>query len=485
MPLFRRLPVFIITLVLVVSPLISLAGPILRLSAPPLGERWYSVSMNDARVGFAHLKISETGSGYEIFSEGSVKMVVLGFSREAVTRETYLVDRDLSLRSFTVEQTIDGSPMILRGNVSGKGVKLVTESAGNRQEKTLKLKGKLLPPPALNLYPPMQGAAPGKQYRVQMLDVEAVKIKEVKIQVIGVETLDNVKESIHLRNDLYSFVDNDIWLDPAGNTIRESVRDGLIVTRLEDARSATRFIAEAALSKMDLILDFSLVKVDTPIENPAAMKKLVVALSGFPAAIPVLQGAAQKAERLADGSVRFTLESSPYTANAPAAAYDKTAYAPYLETSRRILADNPEIIATKAEVVAAETEPLKIVEKLTHWVATTVKGTVTDSQSPLETLESRSGNCQSHTRLYTSLARAAGIPTRFVSGLVYAPGQGFLYHSWAESFVGEWLAVDPTFGQVPVDASHIKLVEGDSPDDMSALAAVVGKLKAKVIEQKY
>ena len=124
-------------------------------------------------------------------------------------------------------------------------------------------------------------------------------------------------------------------------------------------------------------------------------------------------------------------------------------------------------------------------EKLTHWVATTVKGTVTDSQSPLETLESRSGNCQSHTRLYTSLARAAGIPTRFVSGLVYAPGQGFLYHSWAESFVGEWLAVDPTFGQVPVDASHIKLVEGDSPDDMSALAAVVGKLKAKVIEQKY
>jgi transglutaminase-like putative cysteine protease len=331
----------------------------------------------------------------------------------------------------------------------------------------------------------MQGAAPGKQYRVQMLDVEAVKIKEVKIQVIGVETLDGVKESIHLRNDLYSFVDNDIWLDPAGNTIRESVREGLIVTRLEDARSAGRFIAEAALSKMDMVLDFSLVKVATPIENPAAMKKLVVALSGIPAAIPLLQGAAQKAERLADGSVRFTLESSPYTTNAPAAAYDKTAYAPYLKTSGRILADNPEIIARKTEVVATETEPLKIVEKLTHWVATTVKGTVTDSQSPLETLESRSGNCQSHTRLYASLARAAGIPTRFVSGLVYAPGQGFLYHSWAESFVGEWLAVDPTFGQVPVDASHIKLIEGDSADDMSALAAMVGKLKAKVIEQSY
>ena len=249
MSLLRRLPLFIITLVLVVSPLISLAGPIPRLSAPPLGERWYSVSMNDARVGFTHLKISETGNGYEIISEGSVKLVVLGFSREATTRETYLVDRDLSLRSFTVEQTIDGSPMKLHGNVSGKGVKLVLETAGNKQEKTLKLKGKLLPPPALNLYPPMQGAAPGKKYRVQMLDVEAVKIKEVKIQVIGIETLESVKECIHLRNDLYSFVDNDIWLDPAGNTIRESVRDGLIVTRLEDARSAVD-VARSAVARL-------------------------------------------------------------------------------------------------------------------------------------------------------------------------------------------------------------------------------------------
>jgi len=51
--------------------------------------------------------------------------------------------------------------------------------------------------------------------------------------------------------------------------------------------------------------------------------------------------------------------------------------------------------------------------------------------------------------------------------------------------VGEWLAVDPTFGQVPVDASHIKLIEGDSPDDMSALAAMVGKLKATVLEKNY
>ena len=38
---------------------------------------------------------------------------------------------------------------------------------------------------------------------------------------------------------------------------------------------------------------------------------------------------------------------------------------------------------------------------------------------------------------------------------------------------------------IPLLPGHIKLVEGDSPEDMSLLAGVVGKLKARVIEQKY
>ena len=50
---------------------------------------------------------------------------------------------------------------------------------------------------------------------------------------------------------------------------------------------------------------------------------------------------------------------------------------------------------------------------------------------------------------------------------------------------GEWMAVDPTFGQVPADATHIKLVEGDSPEEMAAIAGIVGKITARVVEQRY
>ena len=137
-------------------------------------------------------------------------------------------------------------------------------------------------------------------------------------------------------------------------------------------------------------------------------------------------------------------------------------------------------------VTGDEKDPYRIIELITRWVASNIEGTVIDSQSPVETLKSRKGNCQSHARLYTSLARAAGVPSRFVSGLVWMPDKGFLYHSWAESFVaGIWLPVDPTFGQVPADLTHIRMFDGDTPDDVAPLARVIGRLKARITSQEY
>jgi transglutaminase-like putative cysteine protease len=82
--------------------------------------------------------------------------------------------------------------------------------------------------------------------------------------------------------------------------------------------------------------------------------------------------------------------------------------------------------------------------------------------------------------LYTAMARAAGIPTKMVGGIVYMEGMGFLYHSWAESYIGRWIAVDPTFNQVGVDAAHIKLVEGHDWTSLLPLGKVVGQVKIKI-----
>jgi len=468
---------------LLLAPLAASARAFAPLSGPPSGERWFGIYFNDERTGFAHLKISEVPAGYLVESDSSVKMSGFGFSREASARESYEVNRDLSLRSFEVSQTIDGSPMKLSGQVGEKALRVTTETKGSSRAKTLPLKGRVYPPAVLNLYPLMQKVTAGKKFRVTMFDPEAVALKEVRITALGFETFER-QDVLHLRNNLYPFVDNDIWVDFSGNTLRESVRDGWIETKAEKADDARVFLAEAALSKKELLLDFGQVPLDKPLEHPATLHSLTVELSGFAENLPLISDSVQKAERLDGTTVRFTVEAgTPPVVSSPQDA-ELAEPQQYLEATDRILTDNPVIVQRTQEILAESKDPRHMVETLVSWVAENITESSTATQTPLETLEKRSGNSQSHARLYLSLARAAGIPTRFVSGLVSVDGKGFLYNSWAESYVGFWLPVDPTFGEVPANASHIKLAEGDRPGDLAPLADLVGKIRARVVDFK-
>lgn len=485
MHLIRRF-VHLIILCAIFFPCLSVsAEPIAPLAAPPLGERWFIITMGDERTGFAHTSIREKSGGYEVSCESGARMVVLGFSREASSRETYLVNRDLSLKSFVAEQTIGGNPMRLQGEVTAAGVKVAVEERGKRREKTLKARGKVYPPPLLNLYPLMHGVKEGKKYRLRMFDPEEVKLKEVMIAVLGRETLPGGTETVHLRNDLYPVVDNDIWVDLAGNTVRESVRDGLLVTGAEEGAAVRRFMLEAAIAKKELILDFSLVRVDRPIARPAELKRMTVELSGLPDTFPFPSGAGQRGERRGDGKVLFTVEMPKPLPEGGVAAAASREHGKYPEPFGEMPPESGELAAKKDEIAGGEKEPLKVAEKLARWVGADVAESPADSLPPLETLKAKKGDCRSRLLLYVSLARSAGIPARPVSGLVYMAGKGFVYHSWAEIHVGEWLAVDPGLGQVPADATHIKLAEGDSQEDMAPLAGVVGRLKARVVEETY
>ena len=81
--------------------------------------------------------------------------------------------------------------------------------------------------------------------------------------------------------------------------------------------------------------------------------------------------------------------------------------------------------------------------------------------------------------LYVALARAAGIPARTAAGLLYAGGR-FYYHAWAEVYLGDWVAVDPTFGQFPADAAHLRVSTGGLARQMELLR-LTGSLKLEVL----
>lgn len=461
----------------------SYAAPPYKIDRPPLSERWFGIYVDNERVGFYRQNISESPEGYLMDGYGSVRMKVMGFSKEASTRETYLVSKNLSLRSFDVEQTINGSSSRVSGKVGEGVIRLKNEANGKTTDKQIKVKGDVFPGPALNIYPLMRDSTPGKSYKIVTFDPEESKVKDVTITVLVEEKTPEGAPGLKLRNNLYPFVNNDIWVDSQGNTLMESVRDGLVTTRVEDPKLLGAFVGGVALAKKDLIYDFSLVRSDPPIKEPKKLTGLAVEITGWNDALPLLQEGGQAAVRL--GAERVSIRTGLLAA-APAASEARKPSEAYLKPADKIESDAPEIAAQAKLLAEGINSREELLKKLASWTAEWLNDTVDDGGGALASFKSRTGNCQTHARLYTALARASGIPTRFVSGLVYLDGKGFLYHSWAESFIDDrWLSVDPTHNQLPSDPTHLKLLEGHLAEDLAPIIAIIGRIRINVLETKY
>lgn len=462
-------------------PVFAAAAPY-QLAAPPLGERWFAILIDNEQVGFYRQQTTALPEGgYRIEGDGSVRMKVMGFTKESSSREIYQVAPNLALKTVEVEQTINGSKSRLSGKMIPGGLQIIREANGKSSVKTLKVRSELFPGPTLNLLPLFKGTATGKTLRVFSFDPEELAIKEVKITVRGEEKTPDGQPSLKLRNNLYPFVDNEIWLDQQGNTLLESVRDGLVITKAEPPEKLAAFVSGMALSKKDLIYDFSLVRINPPLKKaPAKLAGLSVAITGYGDQIPLLSSGWQQVERQ-QGRVVITTGSL----RKPTDMLLKQTAEAYLQPSEGIESASAEISAKAKELTGSLKTDQERVQALTTWTASWIEDSIEDGGSALTALNKKKGNCQTHAKLYTALARAAGIPTRFVSGLVSQDGASFLYHSWAESLLeGRWVAVDPTFNQVPADPTHLAFFEGNRLADLSPLVGVIGKIKVTILEER-
>jgi transglutaminase-like putative cysteine protease len=50
----------------------------------------------------------------------------------------------------------------------------------------------------------------------------------------------------------------------------------------------------------------------------------------------------------------------------------------------------------------------------------------------------------------------------------------YLYHTWVETYVGEWIPMDPTLGSFPAGVDHLTLVQGGYKDQFSMFPYILG-----------
>jgi len=156
---------------------------------------------------------------------------------------------------------------------------------------------------------------------------------------------------------------------------------------------------------------------------------------------------------------------------------DSTLY-PYLQPTE-IIDVTPEMKNLASELIGDKKDLYEIEYVFAEYVRKNVAYDLSTMTSNVDqksswVLANNRGVCDEITNLFISLNRAAGIPTRFVSGVAYTNlddvfGKNWVPHAWAEVYYHGygWIPYDVTYGEYGfVDAGHIKL--SDSQESTSS-----------------
>ena len=457
----------------------------------PSREQWAGFVFSGEKVGFTCLKIQPLDERdlFLITSEAHLRLKFLGVDKKISLRSEDQVRDDLQLVSFRYDMDMDGKTLLLEGEIRDGKLHALQQSGGEKKTLIKEVNSPVYPASAVNIYPFITGISVGSKYRYDAFDPQAQAITEVAQSVDAFENSPKllIEPSFRVETTMLGQAVTS-WINRAGETIFELAMGGALITYKEDESRAKQFLYEASMNKKDLILDFSLVKTDRALPCPRQASYLKIALEGVTGQLPLLEGPGQTVTENAETGKPVALyllerNSGPDPAKTRGTLNVADRYV-YLAATDHIESNHPEIAGKADEIVLGALSDLDKIRRLAKWVSLEVKDEVVDSFSALEVLHTKKGECQAHTLLYAALARASGIPTRLAGGLVYLEDTGFLYHAWAESYADGWIAVDPTFDQVGIDATHIKLAEGPSWISMMGIGKVVGQVRAGVLDYR-
>jgi transglutaminase-like putative cysteine protease len=245
--------------------------------------------------------------------------------------------------------------------------------------------------------------------------------------------------------------------------VREEGALGFVVRR-ESGEAARGGVGSGGF--VDLVAT-TRVPFDGTIADPRALDHLVMRVTGEAAdRVPD----APPRQRVAGDVVRITRENPARADAGPAEDLAR-----YRSPSPFVESDDPAIVARARAIVGPATSAGDKVRRVLDWVAGNVEREPSLTiPSARDVLRTRRGDCNEHAVLVAALLRAAGVPTRIAAGIVYA-GDGFYYHAWNEVWLDGWVSADAVFDQMPVDATHVKLLEG-GPERHVRLAQIVGRL---------
>jgi hypothetical protein len=457
-----------------------------------LMDDWYGVYFSDVKVGWEHIEITrgslEGSDVIRIRDDGNVLFIIEDENNPETyvsSGEVFLAD-DGRLLGFTYEQSQKSHELSIVGEAKEGVVYIDITSGGGTQRIKFDESENIYPSTALSYFSLTEDISPGKTYTYRVFLEPLRLLEDFAVTVENEEEVDvnGKKETAYLvRGKLrdYTIIS---YVRADGRVVKQITMDNFVMLR-ETKDEAMRMDPGEGLS-MYAVIDYSLVIPDRPIADPAGLSGLTVKITGIPTGISPMTSDMQTVTGPdKTGGYTYAITRADLAGLAvPAYGAVPEEISQYLTPTLEVESSSEEIMDTVRMIVGKPTDPLTDAKKINSWVYANLKKRMVDSTSALDTLRSMEGECQAHAGLAAALLRAAGIPAKVVSGIMYSSDiGGFAYHSWNEVYLGSWVGADPSFGQFPADVTHIKFSEG-GPESIIDTVPLVGAIGIEVIEQR-
>lgn len=464
------------------------------------GTHFFTVSMAGRVIGMATTRLDTVAGGFRLDDNLVLDVPALDTIARAVATTRIELDDSLTLTSFAFRLESSVGRFAASGRRTDATLDVVLDAAAGSTPTRLHLDRDLLLDAAVPLRMAAAGSlVPGRAFEVDVFDPSTMSTRAVRLSVTARDTLilpDSVDvdeggrfiatgwDTIPVWRVEQSLggIDVATWVDEDGLPVRAETPLGFTIERTayelarqswDDARADPRLAAGYGV-----LIESTAIASNVDLGDAAERDSLRVRLLGVDPAGFDLAGGRQA---LRGDTLTVRREAWPVAAGYALPWRGGGAAAAELAATPLIQADDPRIVRAARDAIGQTTDPMVAAVRLNEFVHRSLRKAITPSvPSAVQVLEALQGDCNEHTVLYVALARSVGLPTRTAAGLVHIDGR-FFYHAWPEVWSGEaWVAMDPTLGQVPADASHLRFITGGLARQIE-LIRLIGRLRLEVL----
>jgi len=482
--------------IIVLAVIISIITPIsvfcsqdIRRFDHMLGTEWFGIYMQGSKIGYASTSIESVNQpvdGWRMDNDLTMIISMMGKIDTTTARDSRiyksptseLYSNSLVIESGTGKMTMEGrkesDEYILQINIGGQISRKTFAYPVDYLDSLVSLEeyissGKAAVGDSLNFAtfeptPPMTGKI---HQTAKIISRQEHIFNGVPTEVFTIEwTI--IEANISGRN----------VIDIDGNELEVNLGGGILM------KSEPEQQAKTLNATFDILAD-NLVHQKGKIDDLSKLNTLKLKISGI-SQDEILSIKSQSVSIASPGTLLVEIKRPDWPEKILGLPIESPRLKPFLEPDPYIQSDDPEITDLARQIVGDEKNSLEAARKINKWVYENIAKQFTpDISNALQTLHTRRGDCGEHSVLAVALMRAAGIPARPVTGLVYyPPGDGFGYHAWIEAFVGDWVMMDPSWGEDRTNPSHIALTTGDLLDQISVLSRVLGKMQIEVVDAR-